>query len=346
MVRDSGGEDWLHGPRGRRAIASLLTSAEPALWTLQWHAAQAPRESGMTEEFAQSIAEFADTNPDVTGEDATVEALFEATSSAMYWQPPDEVDLLLADPAIVAALEPIALRVAASPATRWWNSPVGLDNQRYVQWTGEPTIAPPILIGAADRVAEWKANLLATERSAATMSAELSSRSTGAWWSTPTHANLVTTTRGLPELGAAKLALIEDTLGWTAATVWPLRPRSGCRVYEINRSDAWTSLVERYPLDVTRSRGPDWFHTTSHDGPWLLPDWSAVAGDFDAVHLTVSGYLSTAGRALPAGGAHTVLAGWGPDETWWLGDVLELAGDPVDWRLDTLSSSSVGWQRA
>ncbi|AWB88808.1 hypothetical protein [Homoserinimonas hongtaonis] len=346
MVHDPAGEGWLHGPRGRRAIASLLASAEPALWTLQWHAAQAPRDSGMTEEFAQSIVEFADANPNDFNDEAVRECLFDATSSAMYWQPPDEVDLLLASPAIVAALTPVARRVAASPASAWWRSPVDLDNQHYVQWTGDPTIDPPLLSGAADRVAAWKAKSLASERNAAAMSAELSSRWTGAWWSTPAHANLVTTTCGLPELGAANLAFIEDTLGWTTATVWPLRPGSGCRVYEITGPDAWTALVGRYPLDVTRSRRPDWFHTTGHDGPWWIPDWSAVAGDFDAVHLTVSGYLSTAGRALPAGGAHTVFAGWGPDETWWLGDVLELAGDPVDWRRDYASPSNTAWQRA
>ena len=46
-----------------------------------------------------------------------------------------------------------------------------------------------------------------------------------------------------------------------------------------------------------------------------IPDYLAVAEDFDAFHLSVAGYLSTAGRSLPVGDASTVLAGWDPDET-------------------------------
>jgi hypothetical protein len=54
------------------------------------------------------------------------------------------------------------------------------------------------------------------------------------------------------------------------------------------------------------------------------------------VHLTVDSYLSTAGRALtvdvPGAPARTVLAGWDPDATWWLADVLPEPGEPTDWR--------------
>ena len=54
----------------------------------------------------------------------------------------------------------------------------------------------------------------------------------------------------------------------------------------------------------------------------MVPDWPEVAQEYDAVHLTVSGYLTTAGRAVPVSdGVASVLAGWGPDETWWLTDV-------------------------
>lgn len=40
------------------------------------------------------------------------------------------------------------------------------------------------------------------------------------------------------------------------------------------------------------------------------------------MHLSVIGYLEAAYRALPVGSACTCLAGWDPDETIWLGDVL------------------------
>ena len=62
--------------------------------------------------------------------------------------------------------------------------------------------------------------------------------------------------------------------------------------------------------------------------------------DFDGVYLSVDGYLSTAGRALPVhvrslgDQVATVLGGWDPDATWWLTDVATGLGTPVDWRRD------------
>jgi hypothetical protein len=85
---------------------------------------------------------------------------------------------------------------------------------------------------------------------------------------------------------------------------------------------------------VTKARRHDWWRATGEDHTWAIPDYPAIAVDYDAIHLTVGGYLSTAGRAIQAGGAHTVLAGWNPDETWWLTDSPRRHGEPVTW-LDT-----------
>ena len=70
---------------------------------------------------------------------------------------------------------------------------------------------------------------------------------------------------------------------------------------------------------------------TGWSGRWLIPDFTAAAADYDAVHLTVFGYLTTAGRAVPVGDARTMLAGWDPDETWWLADVLSGSGPAERW---------------
>ncbi len=39
-----------------------------------------------------------------------------------------------------------------------------------------------------------------------------------------------------------------------------------------------------------------------------------------------------------------MLAGWDPDATWWLNDILSIAGPPQDWRKDGQAPS--GWTRA
>ena len=87
---------------------------------------------------------------------------------------------------------------------------------------------------------------------------------------------------------------------------------------------------------VSAARRHDWSRVTGWSGAWAIPDWASVAADHDAVHLTVHGYLSTAGRALPVAldgrPARTLLGGWNPDATWWLTDVLPPLGRPTDWR--------------
>ena len=107
----------------------------------------------------------------------------------------------------------------------------------------------------------------------------------------------------------------------------------------------WAELVERYPLDVTRSRRDDWGRATGWVGRWLIPDYAALAADWDAVHVSVEGYLTAAGIAIPAGdGACTMLAGWDPDATWWFTDVLSFSSQPEDWRAD--KQAHFGWTQA
>lgn len=71
---------------------------------------------------------------------------------------------------------------------------------------------------------------------------------------------------------------------------------------------------------------------TGRAADWLMPDYRAAADDYDALHLTVAGYLSTAGRVLPVTtDAATMLAGWDPDTTWWLTDLADTPEPTVRW---------------
>lgn len=81
------------------------------------------------------------------------------------------------------------------------------------------------------------------------------------------------------------------------------------------------ALCRTYPLEVTEQKRHDWYSTTGRYGRWVVPDWSAVAVDHDAVHLTAAAYLTSAGTAVPVDdGVASVIAGWYPDETYWLSD--------------------------
>jgi hypothetical protein len=64
----------------------------------------------------------------------------------------------------------------------------------------------------------------------------------------------------------------------------------------------------------------------------LIPDYAAAAADYDAVQVSVAGYVTTAARRLPIVDARTMRADWDPDATWWLTDVLSLAGSLAVWQ--------------
>jgi hypothetical protein len=145
----------------------------------------------------------------------------------------------------------------------------------------------------------------------------------GPWWTRP---GVLSTTRRLGRLGAVLLAGQEDGFGDTDAVVWPVVVSGAARVLEIDGPQAWQRLVTDYPRPATATYRHTWAWT-GWDGDWVVPRWSAVARDWDGVHLRVAGYLATAGRALPVGTARTLLGGWNPDETYWLTDVLRPGGD-------------------
>lgn len=270
--------------------------------------------------------------------------------NAMYWQEPPEDDAVAADPDVTAALRPVAAAVVTAPAAAWWDHAVDLAALRYTsRYDADEEPSAPAITGARRRLAGWRTDTINEERRA---DQELPSDATapvsGRWWSTPTTANLVTTTRSLPGLGSIQLAWEEDSFGQDRAAIWPLLATRAPRVWEIDRPQAWIRLVDEYPLEVTYSRRHDWYRTTGWVATWRVPDWTAVAADWDAVHLSVAGYLTTATRAHSlADGAGTVLAGWDPDQTWWLNDVLAPSGPgPESWRRsDHPDAPALGWRR-
>jgi hypothetical protein len=264
-------------------------------------------------------------------------AVGESVDRAMYWQPPDDQDVVAADPAIREALRPIAAAIAASPAAHWWDDDAALSLQRYTSMRGEDQPAdrrePLDAQGKLDR---WRQKTVDDDlRAHRELPADPAAPYGGPWWSSPNGAGLPRTTRALKHVGSVRLLWEEDGLGQEDAFIWQVRPRAEARVYEVHDADAWVDLVRRYPLDVTYGRRHVWYQTTGRAGTWLIPDWRAVSRDWDGVHVSVLGYLTTATRALQVEqDAATMLAGWDPDETFWLTDTLQLVDDrPEHWTM-------------
>jgi len=174
---------------------------------------------------------------------------------------------------------------------------------------------------AVQRLARWRANTeQEEERDRRQRPSDPRAPWSGTWWSTP-PSDLSRTTRDLGALGPVGLWAVEDSFGWDHATVRSVVVPGDAHVYEVDGPDAWADLCRRFPLEVTASRRHDWYRATGASGRWVIPDWSRAVEDFGAVHLTVDGYLQTAGRAVAVtADTSAVLAGWNPDETYWLTD--------------------------
>ncbi len=325
----------LNGPRGRRLCLALINPDRLPHWRPFLRREQEPDLRSLAADLEAAVS-----TTDLTmissanHELALMGALSQSVGAAMYWQQPDDEDRILSHPEIYELLGPIARSVADSPAALWWSTGVYFKDQQYTEWVNGPSGGPPSLLGARQQLESWRVATDADEEQAKLRPEAPSASNSGHWWSVPIPSRLVCTTRGLPGLGAVKLVLAEDSSGWTEARCWPLVPKGSARTFDIRTPEDWIDLVARYPLDVSRSRRHDWWRTTGTASAWLIPDWLAVASDYDAVHLTVTGYLTTAGRALPVLDACTVLAGWDPDQTFWLTDILAESGDPTEWSID------------
>ena len=141
---------------------------------------------------------------------------------------------------------------------------------------------------------------------------------------------------------------------------WRLPVRPGVRLWEIHRPADWARLVETYP-GVAAGQHEGWElpgpNQHKHDVDELLsvpgqhaarrvilrhlvPNWAAVAADYDGVHLSWAGFITTEGHVCDLGaGAVAMLRYWGSERTLWLKDVF---GDPEPLAAPVLSGRMGG----
>ncbi|CAO1649012.1 hypothetical protein NYA9BBAC_00124 [Salinibacterium sp. NYA9b] len=313
----------LSGPRGRRLCVAVAQhdphQSIPAAASLGYllvyaahHREKARGQGGaifgwglpnpLPEPSVEDIAEALDRIPLTSiGIPDALEACAASVDSARYWQEPDGRDELLADARLERSLMRVAEHIVTSPTTEWWSDPVAPQ-----QWA----------VNFRDRPADPTAD------------------DSGGWWSRPPF-GLTTTTRALPGLGPVGLWLVEDRSDEEPADIHAVSYEGTPRVFEIVAAESWAELCRRYPLEITATWRHDWYRTTGRSGKWMMPDWSRVADDFDAVHLTLAAYLSAAGVAIPLDdGFASVIAGWNPDETYWFTDVVTHPGSDASWMRD------------
>lgn len=264
-------------------------------------------------------------------------ALSTSTDATMPWQEPDGTDALAADPAMRRALDRLAHHVASSVPSWWSGGAREAGTQVEIRWDDVPVMFDLDREGIVSELSTWRYDAVRWEAEQREQRrAHPFVRPSGIWLSTPPR-TLAWTSRHLPGLWPLGLSLQEDDHGWQSAEVTEVTTPAEARVLVVDGPEDWAALCRTAALDVTATSGDDWERSTGTEERslgrredeqlWVRPDWSHVAEHADAVHVSIRGYLTTAGRAIDLGdGRASVLAGWAPDATVWFVPQVERAG--------------------
>jgi len=329
-VAEQPGEAWLAGPRGRELCLIAAAAHDPVLDRIWLHSHGGPT-AQLIDRAGEALVRFDPAVLAAAGELDLLGPLAQSVCSAMYWQEPWARERLLDTWSVHAGLVPIAQALADSTATAWWSGPTDRARQHTVIWEhGGPLVELQPCQVALQR---WRDRLTAEVQRGRELSDDLDAPNSGSWWSSPLGHGLLAGARSLAHYEAVGLFLVEECQGdFESALVQRLDVDAGARVLEIVSPADWVELTRAHPVDVTFARRHDWWRVSGWDGRWLMPDWQAVAGEYDGVHLTVTAYLAGAGRALPVDDAATMIAGWDPDATYWLTDCARPGGPARRWR--------------
>lgn len=267
---------------------------------------------------------------------ATVEA-------ARYWQEPAGEDIVASAAVAQRALRRVAEHLVASGKVDWWFTSIDRGAQYYVSWEdpelGSEPLADKLRDPRAQLEQERRCWIAGEERALIDRPEDPTANWSGSWWVKPqgVPASSRAMPRGQEDGGCLPVHLecVEDSLGIERASVSRLAIPEQLRVYEIDSAQAWAELCRRFPLDQSMEKRHDWYRTTGRVGTWVIPDWAAVAEEYDGVHLQVGAYLALAGEVIDAGevagiGADvaSTIAGWDPDVTTWFTRSIGAIGEP------------------
>jgi hypothetical protein len=148
----------------------------------------------------------------------------------------------------------------------------------------------------------------------------------------PDYGDCVDTSTELDVAPAQLRSGLHNELAGAVVTDWnpnyPLRQAritvsDTARVYEVHQPQAWHDLTLRYG-DLDNYEGPDTNLLSSagiDHGP--APVWHRVATDWDGVHLSFFGLLTTLYAPLTQDGITTTLWAWLSERTLWLRDAFQ-----------------------
>ena len=192
-----------------------------------------------------------------------------------------------------------ARAVIEHPGTAWWFEDIDLNAQA---WVSIHRTSPPLkfIYGTSSNTMEW----------------ERPRNPSSEWerYGQKPFSNQVTSTLYGPHLTSQLVAytdadrvgdyMCEFPLAW-----WSVRFLEEVRVFEIHGPADWYELCVRYPAKHTEDSR-------------LVPNWGAVAEEWDGVHLSFGGFLTAEQNRHEAIGGWkagwSMLDFWHAEQTYWL----------------------------
>lgn len=197
---------------------------------------------------------------------------------------------------LAAELPPLAREKAAQaraviehPGTAWWFDDIDLNAQAW------------IYVEAPDKF------IYGTPPD--TMAWQQPQNPSGPWerYAQKPLGNQVTSTLYGPHLTSelmAKDERVSDYISKFPLTWWSIRFLEEVRVFEIHGPADWHNLCVRYPAEDRQGR--------------LVPNWGAVAEDWDGVHLSLGGLLTAEQNRYESPAGWTMQDAWHAEQTYWL----------------------------
>lgn len=189
----------------------------------------------------------------------------------------------------------LARAILAQPSAAWWYGPLDRERQVWVSRDGSPPERVRLTTPARPP-SSWE---------------RYAQKPMGGFFTSTIHGYVSSIFAALDE----EVGDIMAAFTGPPFACWRLKVSRSARVLEIDGPEAWHALCVRYPADGGRDRQtPDF----SGDAGRLVPDWSAVASGWDAVHLTFGGLLSAEQVRVESPSGWTYHWGWDCEQTLWL----------------------------
>ena len=210
--------------------------------------------------------------------------------NAMEWWTADRDEAVVKVLEHEERLEPLARTMLEHPATAWWFDPIDLNNQ---VWISHDKVAPD--------TANWQRPKSPPSR----------------WerYAQKPRSRQYQYTSTLIEGDTSLFVALDQGVGdlslWSPPfQCWRLRIPPSVRVFEVHGPEDWNGLCVRYPAKGTKDGPPD--------PKWLVPDWGAAAEDWDGIHVSLGGLLTTEQVRYESTGGVSMLLFTASELTYWL----------------------------